>query len=202
MERCSWSNTIDLYINYHDSEWGIPVHDDRLLFEYLFLEVFQCGLSWLLILQKRETFRECFDDFDFNKIAKYNQDDVRRIMSKENMIHSERKIKAIINNAQCFQQIIKEFGSFSCYLWAFSDNKTIIYEGHGNGVLPVSNGLSDKISQDLKKRGFKYLGSTTIYSYLQSCGIINDHEYSCPQYRLIIEKFPVANQPRNNDIFK
>ena len=162
MERCSWSNTTDLYINYHDSEWGIPVHDDRLLFEYLFLEVFQCGLSWLLMLQKRETFRACFDDFDFNKIAKYNQDDVRRIMSKENMIHSERKIKAIINNAQCFQQIIKEFGSFSCYLWAFSDNKTIIYEGHGNGVLPVSNGLSGKISQDLKKRGFKYLGSTTI----------------------------------------
>lgn len=202
MERCSWSNTTDLYINYHDSEWGIPVHDDRLLFEYLFLEVFQCGLSWLLMLQKRETFRACFDDFDFNKIAKYNQDDVRRIMSKENMIHSERKIKAIINNAQCFQQIIKEFGSFSCYLWAFSDNKTIIYEGHGNGVLPVSNGLSGKISQDLKKRGFKYLGSTTIYSYLQSCGIINDHEYGCPQYRLIIEKFPVANQPRNNDILK
>lgn len=196
MSYCGWDSASELDRTYHDTEWGIPVHDDRKQFEYLMLEVMQCGLSWELMLRKREVFRQCFDNFDFDKIALYDEKDVERIMKTEHMIRSERKIRAVINNAICFQKIREEYGSFSRYLWAYSDNKTILYTGHDQGLIPVSNGLSDKISKDLKKRGFKYLGPITVYSHLQACGIINDHDAQCPCYRKIVEHYPVVQKRR------
>lgn len=164
MGYCKWDSASELDRAYHDTEWGIPLHDDRKQFEYLSMEVMQCGLSWELMLRKREVFRECFDDFDYDKIARYSNDDLERIMKTEHMIRSERKIRAVINNAVCFQKIREKYGSFSEFLWAYSAHKTIIYTRYDKGEIPASNGLSEKISKDLKKWGFKYLGAITIYS--------------------------------------
>lgn len=183
MGYCGWNSASEIDRHYHDTEWGIPVHDDRKQFEYLMMEVMQCGLSWELMLRKREIFRQCFDNFDFDKVAAYDERDVERIMNTEGMIRSPRKIRAIINNARCFQKIRNLYGSFSNYLWAYSDGKTIIYSSHGGGRIPVSNGLSARISKDLKSKGFKYLGAITVYSHLQACGIINDHDTDCPCYK-------------------
>lgn len=196
MGYCGWDSASILDRVYHDTEWGIPVYDDRKQFEYLMMEVMQCGLSWELMLRKRETFRLCFDNFDYDRIATYGDKDVERIMNTENMIHSERKIRAVISNAKCFQKIREEYGSFSDYLWAFSDGKTILYNGHNDGQIPVSNGLSEKISRDLKNRGFKYLGAITVYSHLQACGIINDHDIDCPCYQRIVAEFPTIRKRR------
>lgn len=201
MAYCGWNSTSEMDRRYHDTEWGVPVHDDRKQFEYLTMEVMQCGLSWELMLRKRETFRKCFENFEYDKIATYDNGDVERIMNTENMIRSERKIKAIINNAQCFQKIRNKYGSFSDYLWAYSDGQTIIYTGHQDGRIPVSNGLSEKISKDLKKRGFKYLGAITVYSHLQACGIINDHDRECPFYKKIINNFPTVTKPEDEEKF-
>ena len=142
----------------------VPVHDDKKMFEHLMLECMQCGLSWDLMLKKREVFRSCFDGFDYDKIAEYTDADIERILNTEDMIKSPRKIAAVINNARCFQKVREEFGSFCDYIWAYSGNKTILYSGHGKlgGKIPVSNGLSKTISKDLKKRGFKYIGEVTI----------------------------------------
>ena len=176
---------------YHDTEWGVPTHDDRVHFEFLMLECLQCGLSWQTILNKRDILRMCFDNFDYNKIASYTPDDVQRIMNTEGMIRSQRKIEAIIKNAKLFISICKEFGTFSEYIWGYTNNKTILYKGHERGRLPAKNSLSEEISKDLKKRGFSYLGPVTIYAYLQSCGLVNDHGCNCSRYRHIIENYPV-----------
>jgi DNA-3-methyladenine glycosylase I len=181
---------------YHDTEWGVPVHDDRKQFEYLMMEVMQCGLSWDLMINKRDIFRKCFDNFNFDKIASYSNKDIEKILNTDGMIKSPRKINAIINNAKCFQQIRKEFGSFCNYIWAYSDNKTILYDKHNAGYIPVSNGLSDRISKDLKHRGFKYLGSITIYSHLQACGIINDHDENCPRFSYINKRTQTVHKKR------
>ena len=181
---------------YHDNEWGIPVHDDRKMFEYITLEVMQCGLNWSLMLKKREIFRKCFDDFDFYKIAEYSENDIQRIMNTPDMIRSERKIEAVINNAKCAVNICNEYGSLCAYFWNFSENKTIIYNGHNSEYFPVSNALSDKISKDMKKREFKYVGTITMYSHLQACGIINDHDENCPCYQKIIKNYPVIFKRR------
>lgn len=181
---------------YHDNEWGVPVRDDRKQFEYLMMEVMQCGLSWDLMINKRDIFRKCFDNFNYDKIASYDDTDINRIMNTTGMIKSPRKINAIISNAKCFQQIRKEFGSFCNYIWAYSDNKTILYDKHNTGYIPVSNGLSDKISRDLKHRGFKYLGSITIYSHLQACGIINDHDENCPRFSYINKRTQTVHKKR------
>lgn len=196
MSYCKWAETSEANRIYHDTEWGIPLHDDRGQFEFLMLEVMQCGLNWNLVINKREIFRKCFDNFDFELIAKYSEADIKRILETDGMIKSERKIKAVINNAKCFVEIKKEFGSFSEYLWAFSDNKTILYDRHEQGYIPVSNGLSDKISKDLKKRGFKFVGTITVYSHLQACGIINDHDLNCPRRKFINENFPTVKKRR------
>ena len=196
MSYCDWANTSELNKKYHDEEWGIPVKDDRMQFEYLMLEVMQCGLNWNMMIKKREIFRKCFDNFQYDLIANYNENDIQRIMNTEGMIKSKRKIEAIINNAKCFIDIRKEYGSFCKYLWAYSDNKTILYDKHNDGYIPVSNGLSDKISKDLKKRGFKFLGTITIYSHLQAAGIINDHDKNCPRYSYINSKFPTIKKHR------
>lgn len=199
MGYCGWDSALEIDRRYHDTEWGIPVYDDKKQFEYLTMEVMQCGLSWKLMLRKREIFRKCFDDFDYDKIALYTDKDVKRIMNTENMIRSEQKIKAIINNAGCFQKIRDEYGRFSNYLWAYSDNKTIIYPDHANGRVPVSNHLSSEISRNLKNKGFKYLGAITVYSHLQACGIINDHDVDCPRYKEIIDRFPTIIKMEDNE---
>ena len=196
MSYCNWEHTSEINRKYHDTEWGVPLNDDRGQFEYLFLEVMQCGLNWDLVINKREVFRKCFDDFDYDKIAVYTDKDIERILNTPKMIKSPRKIAAIINNAKHFQEIRKEYGSFCNYIWGFSDGKTILYDKHEEGFIPVSNGLSDTISKDLKKRGFKYLGTVVIYSHLQACGIINDHDKNCPRYKYIVDNFPTIRKQR------
>lgn len=185
---------------YHDEEWGVPIHDDQKQFEFLMLEALQCGLSWYTILKKRNIIRSCFDDFNFDKVADYNDSDVSRIMNTPGMIRSERKIRAIIENAKRFQKIRREYGSFSDYLWSYSSGKTILYEGHETGCIPVSNRLSKIISADLKKRGFKYLGAVTIYAHLQACGIINDHSADCECYQKIVKNYPTIKKERFEEI--
>ena len=201
MGYCGWNSASEIDRHYHDTEWGIPVHDDRKQFEYLMMEVMQCGLSWELMLRKREIFRQCFDNFDFDKVAAYDERDVERIMNTEGMIRSPSKIRAIINNARCFQKIRNLYGSFSNYLWAYADGKTIIYSSHGGGRIPASNGLSARISKDLKSKGFKYLGTITVYSHLQACGIINAHDSDCPCYKKINGSFPTITTLDDQDKF-
>ena len=182
MDRCPWCTCNEKMIRYHDEEWGVPVYDDQKQFEFLMMEVMQCGLNWNMMIQKREIFRECFDRFDYNKVAEYQEAEIERILNTEGMIRSRRKIEAVIHNARCFQKIREEFGSFSDYIWGFTGGKTYLYTGHQKGEIPARNGLSDQISKDLKKRGLKYMGSITVYSHLQACGIINDHLETCGRY--------------------
>lgn len=196
MSSCDWGFTFEAMKIYHDNEWGVPVHDDRRMFEHLMMEAMQCGLSWSLMIKKREIFRSCFDGFDYDKIAGYTEEDIERIMKTEGMIRSRRKIEAVINNAQCFQKIRQEHGSFSDWLWAHSGGNTILYIGHEKGRIPVSNGLSDQIAKELKDYGFQYLGTVTVYSHLQACGIVNDHAEECPCYRKINENNPTVKKRR------
>lgn len=186
MKRCPWCLMNEKMIRYHDEEWGVPVHDDRKQFEFLMLEALQCGLNWNMMIQKREIFRKCFDGFDFDQVAFYGEEKIQQILETEGMIRSRRKVEAVIHNAQCFRKIREEFGSFSAYLWGFTDGKTILYASHGDGNAPAKNALSDQISRDLKKRGFKFLGSVTVYSHLQACGMINDHQRECFRYGEIL----------------
>lgn len=199
MERCQWCLGSEKMISYHDEEWGVPLYDDQKQFEFLMMEVMQCGLNWNMMIQKREIFRECFHNFDFEKIASYDESDIDRIMAFDGMIKSRRKIEAVVNNARCFQKIRDEFGSFSDYIWGYSKNKIILYSGHQKGNTPSRNGLSDIISKDLKKRGFKYLGSVTVYSHLQAAGIINDHIEGCFRYKDIIDSYPVVHKRRDKE---
>jgi DNA-3-methyladenine glycosylase I len=190
MDKCNWCKDGGINEEYHDKEWGIPLHDDRKHFEFLMMEVMQCGLNWTMMLKKRETFRKCFDNFDYEKIALYGDADIERIMGTEDMIKSVRKIRAIIDNARAYKKIIDEFGSFDRFLWGYSEYKSIVYENHR--IVPVaSNDLSDAVSKELKRRGFKYLGSITVYSHLQACGIINDHDIHCFRYQQVIDEYPV-----------
>ena len=191
MERCPWCMCNEKMIRYHDEEWGVPVHDDQKQFEFLMMEVMQC--------QKREIFRNCFDNFDYDKVAAYGEKDIQRILETEGMIRSRRKIEAVIHNARCFQDIHREFGSFSEYIWSFTKRKTYLYTGHQKGEIPARNGLSDRISKDLKKRGLKYMGSVTVYSHLQACGIINDHMESCFRYQELLEMTDPVHKRRDHE---
>ena len=176
MNRCSWVNDNPLYIKYHDEEWGVASYDDRYLFEMLLLESFQAGLSWECILNKRENFRDAFDNFDYNKISNYDENKINELVNNKGIIRNKLKINAAINNSKIFIKIQKEYGTFSKYIWSFTNNKIIIH----NGVkLYTRNSLSDRISEDLKKRGMKFVGTVIIYSYLQAIGMINDHEIDC-----------------------
>lgn len=175
MKRCFWCNLNNpKYVKYHDEEWGVPSHDDDYLFEMLLLESFQAGLSWECILNKRESFREAFDNFDYNLIANYNDEKLEELKNNKNIIRNKLKIASSVNNAKIFISIQKEFGSFDKYIWKFTNNKVI----KGDGTKTTSP-LSDEISKDLSKRGMKFVGSTIIYSYLQAIGIINDHTSEC-----------------------
>lgn len=180
IKRCSW---VDLnsstYIKYHDEEWGVISHDDNYLFEMLTLEIFQAGLSWITILNKRKYFKKAFDNFDVNKISKYKDKKIKELLNNEQIIRNKRKIEATINNANIFLNIQKEFNTFDNYIWSFTKGKII--KNKSNIILTKSN-LSDIITKDLKNRGMKFIGSTIIYSYLQSIGIINDHELDCFKY--------------------
>ena len=197
MSYCNWEHTSLLNQKYHDTEWGLPVRTDRKQFEYLMLEVMQCGLNWDLVINKRKIFRSCFDGFDFRRIARYTEADVQRILCVPGMIRSRRKIEAVIHNARCFEALRAAFGSFCKYLWTYTKGKTILYDKHAQGYIPVSNGLSEQISQDLKKRGFKYLGPVTIYSHLQAAGLINDHDRRCPRYQYINAHYPTLKRRRH-----
>lgn len=199
MERCPWCPENEKMIRYHDEEWGVPVHDDRKQFEFLMMEVMQCGLNWNMMIQKREVFRTCFDDFDFDKVAAYDEVDIERILGTEGMIRSRRKVEAVIHNAQCFQKIQTEFGSFCEYIWSFTKGKTYLYMGHQKGGIPASNGLSNRVSADLKKRGLKYMGPVTVYSHLQACGIINDHWKGCFRYQKLIACTDVVQKRRERE---
>lgn len=185
MNRCKWCCDGGIVQKYHDEEWGIPVHNDKKHFEYLLMEVMQCGLNWTMMLKKRDIFRECFSGFDFEAVADFGEADIERILQTDGMIKSRRKVEAVINNARCFLEIVNERGSFDKYIWSYPDNHTLIYRKHQEGDYEVRNELSDELSRDLKKRGFKYLGSITVFSHLQACGIINDHERECWMYNKI-----------------
>ena len=201
MGYCDFANINKNYKEYHDKEWGVPLFDDKLLFEALSLECLQCGLSFLTILLKRDIFRKSFCNFDFEKVAKLKEQDIEKILNTEGMIKLPRKIEAIINNAKCFKEIVKEEGSFPMYLWSYSNNKIINYIGHEKGKIPVSNALSKKIANDLKKRGFKFVGAVTIYSFIQAVGMINDHSKDCPCYDKINKKYEVVRKKAEGEVF-
>lgn len=198
MPYCGWFSTNELQRAYHE-EWGTPLYDDKMQFEYLSLEVMQCGLSFGLVLRKREILRECFEDFDFDRVAAYDEGDVERIMATEGMIRSRRKILAVISNAAAFQRVREENGTFSDYLWGFTDRRTVLYEGHEGGLIPASNALSERVSKGLKRRGFKFVGPVVMYSHLQACGIINDHDADCPRRAWLIERYPTVERPREGE---
>ncbi|TDQ30279.1 DNA-3-methyladenine glycosylase I [Tenacibaculum caenipelagi] len=181
-QRCFWVSDDPLYIEYHDTEWGVPVYDDDKLFEFLILETFQAGLSWITILKKRENFRKAFDNFDYQKIANYSEDKYEELLQDEGIIRNKLKIKATITNAQLFMKVQEEFGSFSKYIWSFVDGNPIKNKFAKREEVPATTELSDAISKDLKKRGFKFVGSTVIYAHMQATGMVNDHTTDCFRY--------------------
>lgn len=178
-ERCEWCHSHPLYISYHDEEWGIPLHDDRRLFEMLVLEGAQAGLSWLTILKKRNAYREVFDDFDFVKIANYNDEKYRSLLQNEGIIRNRLKIQAAITNARAFITVREEWGSFDSYIWHFVDRQPIINSYKSCSEIPATTELSDTISKDLRARQFKFVGSTIIYAYMQAIGLVDDHKDGC-----------------------
>lgn len=187
--RCPWAGNDPLYNDYHDKEWGIPLKDDQKLFEFLTLETFQAGLSWLTVLCKRENFRKAFDNFDYNKVAEYSEDKVAELLQDKGIIRNNLKIRATINNALAYIRIREEFGTFSNYIWGFVDDKPIQNRFTKSKELPAKTQLSDKISADLKKRGFKFVGSTVMYAHMQATGMVNDHYTYCFRYNEIINLY-------------
>ena len=177
--RCSWCEKDDLYRDYHDKEWGNPVYEDDKLFEFLVLETFQAGLSWYTILKKRNNFRKAFDQFNYKKIAQYGDAEIERLMQDAGIIRNGLKIKGTITNAIAFMEIQKEFGSFSNYIWGFTDGKPIDNNPKTLKDVPAVNEISDALSKDLKKRGFKFVGSTVVYAHMQATGMVNDHVEEC-----------------------
>lgn len=177
--RCGWCGTDPLYQKYHDEEWGRPVYEDQKIFEFLVLESFQAGLSWITILRKRENFRIAFDDFDYHKIAIYTEDKVEALMQDAGIIRNRLKILATINNAQRFIEIQKEFGTFSKYIWGFVGGKPLENTRKSLKDIPSTTNISDSLAKDLKKRGFKFMGSTVVYAHMQASGMVNDHIDDC-----------------------
>ena len=187
-QRCAWCGDDPLYVAYHDTEWGVPEYDDKTLFEFLLLETFQAGLSWITILRKRENFREAFDGFDYKKITNYDQKKIGSLIENAGIIRNKLKVNSAVTNAQAFIKTQEEFGSFSKYIWAFVDGKPIQNELKSLEGAPANTPLSDSISKDLKKRGFKFVGSTVVYAYMQATGMVNDHVISCFRYQEIKEE--------------
>ena len=177
--RCAWCEKDDLYRNYHDSEWGKPVYDDETIFEFLILETFQAGLSWYTVLAKRGNFRKAFDHFDWNKIANYSEDKMAKLAEDTGIIRNKLKIKATVTNAQAYIKVKEEFGSFSKYIWGFVEGKPIDNQPKTLKDVPATTPISDALSKDLKKRGFKFVGSTVMYAHMQATGMVNDHILEC-----------------------
>lgn len=186
MQKCSWALQSPQMQDYHDTRWGRACHDERLLFEYLVLEMMQAGLSWAIVLKKQAGFRRAFDDFDVQKIATYNEEKIAALCQNPAIIRNRMKIQAVISNAQAFLALQATFGSFDAYIWSFTDYQVIHHQWHNEEEIPSQDALSQKISKDMKKRGFRFVGPTIIYSYLQAIGVINDHLLSCPCYDEIL----------------
>lgn len=180
--QCDWCKGNELYEKYHDEEWGVPVYEDRVHFEFLVLESAQAGLSWLTILKKRENYRAAYDEFDPIKVQKYDAVKIESLMNNPGIVRNRRKIEASINNAKCFLEIQKEYGSFSNYLWHFVENKPLVNYFESVSELPAKTEIAEKISKDLKMRGMKFLGPTIMYSHMQATGIVNDHIITCPRH--------------------
>ena len=181
-QRCAWPGNDPLYLSYHDEEWGVPVYEDKKLFEFLLLETFQAGLSWITILRKRENFRKAFDGFDYKKIANYSEEKIALLLQDAGIIRNRLKVNSAVTNAQAFMKIQEEFGSFKNYIWGFVDGKPIKNGFKSISEIPANTLLSDTISKDLKKHGFKFVGSTVVYAHMQATGMVNDHLESCFRY--------------------
>ncbi len=181
--RCHWPGDDPLYCRYHDREWGVPVHNDRRLFEFLVLEGAQAGLSWITILRKRQAYRDAFDRFDFNKVARYGQRDVRRLLNNAGIVRNRLKVQAAISNARAFISVREEFGTFDRYIWRFVDGKPLQNRWIRPGQVPAHSAVSDALSKDLKQRGFKFVGTTIMYAHMQATGMVNDHLVRCFRYR-------------------
>jgi DNA-3-methyladenine glycosylase I len=179
LNRCGWCEGDELYEAYHDNEWGVPVYDDDTIFEFLILETFQAGLSWITVLRKRENFREAFDNFDYKKIANYSEEKIQELLQNPGIIRNKLKVRATVTNANAFMEVQKEFSSFSKYIWDFVDGDPIQNEVEDYKNAPATTAISDKLSKDLKKKGFKFVGSTVLYAHMQATGMVNDHEISC-----------------------
>jgi DNA-3-methyladenine glycosylase I len=184
LNRCPWCGSDELYVKYHDEEWGVPVHDDKKHFEFLVLESAQAGLNWLTVLRKREHYRKAYDGFDALKVSQYNEEKVNELMQNAGIIRNRRKIEASINNAKHFLEIQNEFRSFDSYIWSFVKNQPVLNHWEDISQVPATSELSDNVSKDLKARGFKFLGTTIVYAHLQATGIINDHLTTCLRYNL------------------
>jgi len=182
--RCRWATT-DLSIPYHDTEWGVPLHDDQRLFEFLILEGAQAGLSWETILKKRDTYRAAFDDFDPARVARYTTRKVERLLADPGIIRNRLKVESAVSNAKAFLEVQKEHGSFDAYVWRFVDGKPRVNTWNALGQVPASTSQSDAMSKDLKKRGFRFVGSTICYAFMQATGMVNDHATSCFRYRQV-----------------
>jgi len=184
-KRCEWAGSSPLYIEYHDKEWGVPIHNDQKLFEAIILDTFQAGLSWFIVLKKRENFRKAFNDFDAKKIARYDEPKIQELLNDAGIIRNRLKIRACTTNAASFLEIQKEFGSFDRYIWQFTGGKTIKNKWEKMSDLPASSAESDAMSKDLKERGFKFVGTTICYAFMQAVGIVNDHLTYCHRYDAI-----------------
>jgi DNA-3-methyladenine glycosylase I len=182
MKRCDWVSSDELYIKYHDEEWGQPVYDDDTIFEFLVLESFQAGLSWITILKKRENFRQAFDHFDYKKIASYSDKKIEALLQNTGIVRNRLKVLATVNNAKRFMEVQQEFGTFSKYIWSFVNHQPILNTFKNIKEVPATTEISDALAKDLKKRGFKFLGSTVIYAHMQATGMVNDHITSCICY--------------------
>jgi DNA-3-methyladenine glycosylase I len=187
LKRCSWPGTDPLYLKYHDEEWGVPLHDDQKIFEFLSLESAQAGLSWITILRKRDNYRKAFANFDPKKVSKFDEKKVKALMKDEGIIRNELKIRAAINNAQRFLEVQKEFGTFDKYMWSFVGGKPLVNQRKG-GDVPATTKESDAFAKDLKNRGFKFLGSTTVYAHMQATGMVNDHRVECFCFKKLAKK--------------
>lgn len=181
--KCNWCVGDDLYEAYHDQEWGVPIYDDNIFFEFLVLETFQAGLSWITILRKRENFKKAFDDFNYKKIANYQQPKIDSLLQDAGIVRNKLKVNGTITNAKLFMDVQNEFGSFSNYIWKFVDGKPITNKVENYKDAPATTPISDAVSKDLKKRGFKFVGSTVMYAFMQATGLVSDHEVGCFRYK-------------------
>ncbi|MCP5063583.1 MAG: DNA-3-methyladenine glycosylase I [Ignavibacteriae bacterium] len=185
--RCEWCGTDPLYVKYHDEDWGVPVYDDRKLFEFLILEGAQAGLSWITILKKRENYKNLFDDFDVIKVSKYSEKKIAKLLENPGIIRNKLKVNSTVTNAQAFIKLQKEFGSFDKYIWQFVDGKPIVNKFKSLKEIPAKTTISDLMSKDLKKRGFKFVGSTICYAFMQATGMVNDHTTKCFRYKEVMK---------------